>query len=205
VLINHEKQWIYTAIPKTASKSISVAFGHTKHPEPAIYHATVQDIVAAHPETYSYTSWSIVRNPFSRLVSCYFDFTLKRGNQYSETVRHDKPLLSEFKNFEDFCLRLGDSHWKDDLFFREQAAFLCVPNQRGNELCGGQLIGKYENLEEDFRRICESLRISPIPTLTHQNDGVYDKKWRSHYVSNAQVEAVRKLYDCDLRFFKYDF
>lgn len=202
MLIDHNLRWIYTAIPKTASKSISCAFGQTKHPEPAIYHATVRDIIKMHPETSEYNWWAIVRNPFSRLVSCYFDFTLKRGHQYSETVRHDKPLLSEFKNFEDFCLRLGDSHWKDDIFFKPQTEFLAPPEERRNWLC---YTGKYENLQVDFESICEQLCIQPIPTLTHQNDGIYDKKWRAHYVSNAQVEAVRRLYDHDLKALCYDF
>lgn len=201
MLINHESRWIYTAIPKTATKSISCAFGHTQHPEPAIYHATIRDIIAAHPETAGYRAWTVVRNPFSRLVSCYFDFTVKRGYQYSEHVRHDKPLLSEFDGFQDFCLRLGDSHWKDDIFFKPQVEFTAFPEGLAVPI----MIVKYEyDLQTALSEVCNSLGIR-TPTLEHYNNGEYDKAWRKYYTSTAQVEAVAKLYDRDLRAFGYAF
>jgi hypothetical protein len=202
MLINHEGKWIYTAIPKTASKSISCAFGQTQHPEPFYYHATVRDIIGMHPEVREYKRWAVVRNPFSRLVSCYFDFTLKRKDQYSEKVKLSRPLLSEYTTFEEFCLALPDSRWASDIFFKPQVEFLAPSATDEN----WQVItAKYENLQNDFNAVCDTLGISPTPTLSHQNEGVYDKTWKRYYTSHSQIETIGNFYHNDLKAFQYDF
>jgi hypothetical protein len=66
------------------------------------------------------------------------------------------------------------------------------------------VIGKYENLEESLREISGILNLPPF-ILEHYNNGEYDKAWRKHYTSSAQVEAVAKLYADDLRTFGYAF
>lgn len=201
MFICHDQKWIQIAIPKTASKSISRALGHTQHPEPEIYHATINDIVTAHPETMNYAYWFIVRNPFSRLVSSYFDFTLKRKHAYSAQKVFDKPLLSEFENFEDFCLRLGDSHWKDDIFFKPQVSFITRPSHSKSRF----IAGKYEHLADDFNIICDIFKIKCNRSLVHENQGRYDKDWRDYYKSNEQITAIENLYKDDLREFHYAF
>lgn len=143
--------------------------------------------------------WSIVRNPWARLVSLYKDFTLKRVKQYSAKVAMEKPLFSEFKDFEDFCLNVGNSTWINDVFFRSQVDLLSI-----NGKFAADWWGKFENLENDFHKACELIGIPPCPLL-HMNAGSYDNTDYRQYYTPESREAVSKLYQQDVEVFKYVF
>lgn len=93
MFVSEEKKFVYIAIPKTGTYTIHSAFGYTHgHPEPAEHHAGIRSI---DPNVVDgkYT-FAFVRNPWSKLVSVYNDFTLRRGCQYSGKITMDEPLRS---------------------------------------------------------------------------------------------------------------
>lgn len=193
MIINNEKKFVFIAIPKTASKSVSAILGQHQHPEPYLYHMTAQEVLDQYPYTNEYTFFACVRNPWARLVSAYFDFTKKRGYQYSEKVRHDKPLLSEFVDFEDFCLRLKDSPWYQDIFFKPQVRFITDSTQ----------VMRFEHLREDFNILFASFGIS-ASNIEHINKGVYEKVYRDYYTKKSKA-AILKVYEEDIDVFGYQF
>ena len=200
MFIDNDKQFVYVAIPKTGTYSIHTLFGYvTGHPEPAQHHAGIREIIAEYPETRDYYHFGFVRNPWSKLVSVYNDFVLRRGHQYSQKIRMDKPLLSEFEDFNDFCINLGSSDWFKDIFFRPQ--FESVTYESGDEI---DYIGKFESLNTDMNFVCFQLNIS-VQQLAHKNVGQYqDRDYRQHYSKEAQY-AVEELYHEDIRRFNYEF
>lgn len=200
MIINNDAKWIFIATPKTGSKSISNYLGQTVHPKPSEYHMGCRRILQEYPETFAYFQFAFVRNPWARLVSLYYDFTIKRVNQYSQEVSLPARLLSEFGDFKGLCLGLKKSHWARNLFFIPQTKLVTY-----RDGCPIDYIGRFENFIDDFRKICTKLQIPWNPeNIEHANKGVYDKSYRDYYDAET-IEAVAKFYADDIRFFNYEF
>lgn len=197
MIVDHAHKYVFVSIPKTGSISIqfSLGYGHDI-PEPALYHCSLTKILEQYPEALAYKKCAFVRNPWARLLSLYKDFTLKRGHQYSALVRHDQPLFSEFANFEDFCVRVKDTPWWNDVFLCSQSRLL-----GDHEL---DFIGCFENFQSEFERLCDFLGIGLVP-LQQMNLGVYDKtSYRTAYTTTART-AVALAYADDVERFGYEF
>lgn len=199
MIVSYEKKFVYISIPKTASKTISCVLGQGQHPEPSLYHMGIREALKQHPEAKDYYQWSFVRNPFARLVSIYFDFTKNRVDQYSSNIKMEKPLLHEFSSFRDFCIRLCDSHWREDIFFLPQKSF--ITRDDGSLI---DFVGRQENIVSDFDTICDKLDLGKHD-LIHVNKGKYDKQWMEYYLDKDQITAVKKIYHEDLEVFGYEF
>jgi hypothetical protein len=155
-------------------------------------------MIAMHPDTIPYVKFAFVRNPWDKLVSIYHDFTKRRYDQYSGNVKCDQPLLHEFQSFEDFCLKLEDSVWIHDVFFKPQITFVTLP--------GGKVIdyiGKFERLQDDFRTFCLVHGLATA-SLGHLNKGNYSHGYRKFYTS-ASRSAVEHIYRADIEAFDYEF
>jgi hypothetical protein len=200
MILDHDKKYVYVAIPKTASISVSISLGHGDNiPEPDFYHQGITSVLTTNPEAVTYFKFSFVRNPWARLLSLYNDFTLKRVFQYSEKVQHDKPLFSEFADFNDFCIRLHDSSWMDNIFLRSQAELLSLHGRTVMDY-----IGRFETLHDDFSVVCSKIGMVGTPLLKH-NEGKYDNtSYRPYYTIEAK-DAIARLYDLDIEVFGYDF
>lgn len=198
--LNHNKKFLFIAVPKTGSISISFSLGQTDIPEPDLYHQSIHSAIQKHPECANYFKFGFVRNPWARILSLYNDFTLKRKYQYSALVKHDKPLFGEFANFEDFCLRVHTTNWINDIFLKSQSELLGVTTD--SSLI--DYVGRFENLQTDFDRICYMIQC-PELRLQSMNIGEYDnKRYKEHYTP-AAIDAVARLYATDIKVFKYDF
>jgi hypothetical protein len=69
-------------------------------------------------------------------------------------------------------------------------------------------IGKYENLEDDFGKICKMIGI-PILSLSHTNTAEMrtgePRKHYSYYYDDELKDIIAKLYKKDIDYFNYDF
>jgi hypothetical protein len=199
MIVDHDKKYLFVAVPKTASISLQFSLGHGNDiPEPPLYHQTLAEALERHPEAAEYFKFGFVRNPWARLISLYKDFTIKRVHQYSGKVRHDRPLFSEFRDFEDFCVRVHDTDWKDDVFLRSQSAYLYV----GGELAA-DFVGRFEHLQRDFDYICETVGVKP--ELLKMNEGKYDNSDYRKYYTDVARDAVAERYAEDVERFGYEF
>lgn len=196
MIIDNDKKYIYVAIPKTGSISIHFSLGHVDIPEPPLYHMALSKIL---PDSRydNYFKFSFVRNPWSRILSLYKDFTIKRVYQYSGKIRHEKPLFHEFTDFNDFCLRVAETQWINDVFLQSQHAMLSV-----NGVIACDFVGKYESLETDFNKVCSLLDINV--QLQKMNVGQYDLSYRDYY-SDASKDAIGNLFYKDVEEFNYEF
>lgn len=202
MIIDHVKKFVFIAVPKTASCSLQYQLGEPDGwPEPAEHHMGIRRVAEEHPFSDDYFTCGFVRNPWDRLFSLYNDFTLKRIKQYSRLVILDEPLFSEFKNFNDFCVRFKDSQWTNDIFLRPQSELLTYKD--GTEV---NFIGRFESLDRDFKVICDKLDINKHPMSQHKkiNAGVYQGTYREAYTKDA-IDAVAKFYQEDVERFEYEF
>lgn len=200
MIVNDSQQYVYVAVPKTGSTSIHHALEPgVQHPPPAEHHAGVRKLTEDFPQIEPYFKFAFVRNPWGKIWSVYADFTMRRIRQYSQFVAHDEPLLSEFRDFEDFCCRLHESEWKNDIFFRPQVELVTYEDGRFIDF-----VGRYENLAVDFGDLLTKHQMHMFNPLEHANKGRYQGTYQEHYTPVAR-DAIAQMYDEDIEVFEYAF
>ncbi len=154
-----------------------------------------------------YLKFALVRNPWSRLVSCYKSkirssgFTneyFRKGihlgfNRYEGLFYGDMP----FQEFAEAICTIPDSmadpHFISQLFWLTDNSGKLRPNY----------IGKLENLEPTFKDIFDNTGIS-FDKMRARNRSNYNGSYTSFYNEELK-EKVRQRYAGDVKIFKYDF
>jgi len=185
---------IFVHIPKCAGISLnktlfnSVGGGHT---------TLDQYIHVFEPKNFQeYFKFTVVRNPWDRVVSAY-TFLQKGGINKWDKKFFDN-TLSQFESFEDFVLNwLTPANIKTHLHFKEQHGFF-IDKYRKTSV---DYIGYLENIAEDFDYIAN--RIGCKQTLNIENavkradyKDFYNEKTRAH---------VGNIYKTDIELLNYDF
>jgi Sulfotransferase family len=173
---------IFVHIPKCAGVSVSQGlFGNRGAGH---YPVTTLRQVFGPALFDSYFKFAFVRNPWDRLLSAY-EF-LRCGGFHAGDARWAQQNLAQYRDFGEFVRRwVTPANVTSWIHFQPQTDFLCLPDGR----TGVDFIGRYENLEADFQRVCERLGISAsLPSL---NTGP-DRDYREAYDSETRgiVDAV---------------
>jgi sulfotransferase famil protein len=219
-----EQRIIYVCVPKNASSRIKMTLG-------ALLGRTLRSELEAHKRKLSGLKspkragltvfhrlatdpralrFAFVRNPYARLVSCWFSkfrvpLILAKAsvNSYLAWRQQNDPSLPEgatstlsFDEFVNFATMTAqdrvDAHW------HLQAGLLDMP---GIEL---NLIGKVESFEQDFMRVLDHVQandalradvIKPANVSDHVD-------WRSYY-TNELANRVYNAYELDFDRFQY--
>lgn len=131
--------------------------------------------------------FAFVRNPWSRIVSCYYNKVLtKCYPAFEECYDKDFNFFVDFINRCDVCN--GDSHIK------LQTKLFPI-----NEL---DFLGHLENFSEDLKYVLEKLNISNIP-IGHKNSSKHVHY--SHYYTERTKTIIEKKYNADIKAFGYQF
>ncbi len=155
-------------------------------------------IMFAPAEFIRYFKFTIVRNPYDRLVSA-FHF-LKKGGVNDKDKQWAEKNLSAYDTFDAFARQgLSKRNIRRALHFRPQSEFICVRKNRP----GLDFIGYYENLPADFAFIGRKLGINA--TLAEANRNVSRAKDYRQYYTEASRKIVAEFYADDLRILGYDF
>jgi hypothetical protein len=185
---------IFIHIPKCAGVSIckalfdNLAGGHT----------TVRDyqIIFSPKEFREYFTFTIVRNPWDRLVSAFY--FLKYGGFDKADKRWSRNHLQTYENFNEFVC-----HWVNEKniwrfhHFRPQLHYI----RTNTDKLPLDFVGFYENLHNDFHFISRKLGVnaSLIKTNSSQRPDykeIYDE---------ASKKIVADVYASDIEFLGYSF
>jgi chondroitin 4-sulfotransferase 11 len=145
----------------------------------------------------NYFKFVFVRNPFDRLVSCYFNKILmtKNWDGTKRTPENDihKKMIQDNISFTDFVRKITTLHWKTDAHWDLQSDRL--PNI--NEF---DFVGRYENLQKDFDYVCKQIKLKQynLPSILKTNHKHY-----SYYYTNETIKIVEEKYKKDLDLFNY--
>ena len=188
-MIDHSKKIIFIHITRTGGTSIESAIGgkdwwlidpNSKHLSASMTRALYGDTAWN-----SYFKFSFVRNPWDRIVSMY-----ATGWWFNKlTVEKNGSSYPTMKNF---IL----SHRPHDT---EKHGYKFYHDIIDEDL---DFIGRYENLEEDFRAICAKTGLSNI-TFPHE-----ELRYREHYSAyfdDETLELVQDIYKVDIEKFGYCF
>ena len=213
-MISEEFSFIFVHIPRTAGQSIEnffldrsksrgdirnrsllrPNFNRRKGP-PRLAHLTAEEyLTKSYVESRffaKYFKFAFIRNPWQRLFSEYC---------YSYQHKHKNFKLFLFKHFP---TKKNDSYFKLQANFRHVLPqYQYIFNDQGKQLV--DFIGRFENLESDFKVICKKLNIvyQPLPKTNRSNPDTLD--YRRFYDAETR-DFVANFYAEDISRFNYSF
>jgi len=135
--------------------------------------------------------FAFVRNPWDLQVSSYHH------------LKRERPHLVGDRDFESFLRYKLDPQrpyqFHIDTSIELQSDYLI--DLHGNVLV--DFIGRFENLEEDFRHICQKIGI-PVPSLAHKRQAKDRKTYHSYYNEETK-QLVAEHFKRDIEMFGYTF
>lgn len=140
-----------------------------------------------------------VRNPWDRILSSYCYLKNNADTDIGNTAdQKDFNLyFKKFKTFKDMLLN-WDDEFHNQIHFKPQHQWICddedkiIPNY----------IGKFENLQEDFNRICDKIG-TPHKQLPHINKTKH--KHYTEYYNDETKQIIGEKYAQDIEYFGYEF
>jgi Sulfotransferase family len=206
---------VYVEVPKVACSSIKIALASLLGIDLAAAGGNPHEVEFLEPRSQAgpglyrgLFSFSFVRNPWDRLVSCYRDKVLgevsdftsfhpTRGVAYClarfDALRADMP----FDEFVEVIATIPDD--QADEHFRSQHTFV---TDGAGELAL-DFLGRFERLDEDFKRVCQELGI-PSLTLPFVQAARTRRDYKSYYTPSTR-RLVAERFAADVRLFNYDF
>lgn len=135
-------------------------------------HCPYNKMLDIFPEIVDYTAFTIVRNPFERVVSYfYYHYSKKIGFFQNNKVKLEKADADDLKVI--FCAYLEEfinSHRKIE--HKSQASYITDYN---NNIYTNIIILRFENLLNDLGKFFPVLGISAIPHITHRKKSIIVK------------------------------
>jgi len=174
-----ERNIIYVVLNKNACTSIRA----TMSEDPADRSNTVRKDLKTLPDNGNYFKFTFVRNPFSRLYSCYKDRVVNHPSYYDYYLGG---YLCDTRSFAVFVRKINNIPvFLADEHFTVQ--YHRLYKQHGVAL---DFIGKYENLHKEFEPIRKKYRLNALPHLHKSHAHPVD--WRDHYTRATAAMVYRK-------------
>jgi|TARA_Y100000289_G_C3931203_1_gene156541 hypothetical protein len=202
--VNHELKSIFIHVAKCGGSSLSSfdwnqGSGHDSYSD---YESKILNIS-------DYFTWSFVRNPWVRAVSAFEDCPeihdeVPDFKTYINILYKNKSLFQN-KKFTSY----GSNHKIPEfpvgrIHFWPSA--LCLKNKNGD--LSIDFIGKLENLEEDFKSICDKLNIKNC-NVPHKNQRKGKKLRKNTFYkdlyNDSLINQVGEIYSEDIELFNYSF
>jgi hypothetical protein len=139
---NQKLNTIFIHVPRTAGHSMEQVMGLSGHAPIKTYYEFFDSLSIGLPNIKSVFKFSFVRNPIDRFISGYLHREL------------DPKDINEY---------IDDAKCFDDVLFRPQWTFVCLPGITPVM----DFIGKFEDLDKDWDHVCR--RIGIKHKLKHTN------------------------------------
>jgi hypothetical protein len=186
-MISHPHKAVFIHIPKTGGTSIESALGHNR-----TEHRTATYLMKRHGTIWNdYFTFSVIRNPWDRMVSIYFYYKLNNEpanvgikKDMSPTFLH---FIHEFKN--------KKRKWFQP-FYVPQSDWLCD----GEKLLIDHVC-RFENFNEDVSAVLKKIGVKR--NLPHKRKSKHDN-YKTYYDVET-IEIVRDIFEKDIKLFNYDF
>lgn len=134
--------------------------------------------------------FAFVRNPWDRLLSCWCDKRYVNKHTSKEAKGQQTPFKDYVKTY------VGENMYKHT---NRHAQMQCAAFNGVNM----DFIGRLENAEEDFSKICEKLDVPKPDSMLRKN--VTEHKHYTEYYDDETREIVADLYKDDIDRFNYKF
>jgi hypothetical protein len=201
MIIDRNLNYVFVAVPKTASTTIHKMLGYLKDSSHEFlqhkYHYPIYKIIEENQGIDNFWKFGFTRNPWDRFYSSWLEFTTRED--HLNTWSRD--LTLEFSNFEEFCLNFSTSKWAHEIHFQPSTFYLYFNNKQID------FIGRYENLKDDLSKIFFHVNGKPLNDkkipITRKTNRSTD--YRLYYKNNQMINAIGDFYNSDLTNFNYEF
>ena len=147
------------------------------------------------PHSYEdYFKFTFVRNPWDRIVSCWKNKVKEADFNYFRIPEEEKKKLQDFGSFVDFVIARGEISMNDP-HLRAQSSMI--------DLNHVDFIGRFENFEEDLRKVLTALKIDNVE-IPKKNATASRKTYHDYY-DNITRDKVAEIYAKDIELFNYQF
>jgi hypothetical protein len=201
-MINHKKKFLYTHYPKCAGTSIRSYFisNYKEGIDEEIEHKKnrhcsldliIERLIELNHDPKEYFKFSFARNPFDICLSFYSFHTT---NNYERFKRLGKPPSKAVS----FCL---NHSFKD--YIKSKHCFSYFDRiYTYNNVFSIDFIIRQENLENDFLKLCQTLKLKEIKLekRNQTNHGNY-----RHYYDKESIKIVEEKFEKELNYFNYSF
>jgi hypothetical protein len=205
VLLRKQKV-LYVGIPKVATRSMLTALDDvsaTSQTSKVIAEMNISELLRRFPEVRDYFKFTIVRNPWSRAVSCYRDKILNSSPIKQARHLNGRYGLEPGMPFDAFAEWLASPYGSDDVADRHwmsQHKILGFGEEDGLQY---DFVGRFESLILDYRKL-GSLKKLTLPDLPHRLKTQAPNDYRSIY-SEKSFDAISDRYRNDIEIFDYEF
>ena len=182
---------IYIHIPKTAGTSIETCLKDQNDIEQIVGGHTTCQALMYHKknEMSNLFTFTVVRNPFDRLLSAY-KYMLKM--ETNDILGNED--IKKCENFKDFVINYLNEETISNMHLRPQYEFVVY----NGKICVDYW-GKYENLDRTWEIICKKLKKDiTLPWLNRSNTEHY-----TTFYDEEMITKVRRLYHKDFILFYY--
>lgn len=208
-MISEKHKCIFIEVPKTASTSIRHILGHPRKPHLDVLQ-TRQELESLLHLSYlydrpdevwdpqkvraladsifrQYFKFGFVRDPWDRTVSLY---ERQEGIQLSKRMSFEE-FVSWITYSSDTCIH--PTRHKNQLdWFTDRNGTILV-----------DFIGRFERLEEDWKKVCEQLGIEA--SLPHANKSNVQRRHYTEYYSKKTRDIIAEKFRVDIEHFGYEF
>lgn len=203
-MISHKYKCIFVHIPRTAGTSIEKwIYGQSWWGvEKNTKHLLASQAKKAYEQYWNdYFKFSIVRNPWDRMVSClkfngYFKLDTNNGiidlSGYKNLYSIDNVILEHDHRFSKKEKLISDKH---------------IPNAIYGNILDEELdyIGKYEDLENAVKYIKDRIKIrNDFDFNSHMNESKNRKNYKKYYDKGTKKE-VKSMFLKDIEDYNYKF
>jgi chondroitin 4-sulfotransferase 11 len=186
-MINEEYKFIRIHIKKTGGRSLWAIFPQAddSHAPWREYHSLLRDNIK------NYFVWTIVRNPWERLLSHFFYQKIEVGNVHTDDfVRFVEDIYMPYK------FKIGP------YYNYETGPQLDYLTDESGELAV-DYIAYLPNISNDFEKIKKRLRFPAEWNYPHCGSNKHED-YRSYY-NKLTVKYVYDMYEKEIEFFGFDF
>ena len=207
-MISHTHKFIFSHVPKVAGTSIEISL-RPYDDSGFKWGLRNDDLGNAIAKNRNYLVFGFVRNPYDRLVSAWK--MSKVNGKHNMPFRDYVTCASKFLSHDyETLIKLYRSNkcWKNGYpLVMKDAGFLDPYHDRyhtvyqSNFTYACKFIGRYESLENDFRLVCEILKLN-VNDLQRGNKSGDGSDYKEHYDKNLQSQ-VYEMYKQDFLMFGY--
>jgi len=201
--ILHDWECIYVHVPKTAGSSITTALNElppgpagNKKRQKMFKHVTASELRRKLGASVwdRYFTFAVVRNPWDLMVSSY-NWWLQWAPNWTK-FRNSVADIEAMGSFERFML---SDYGRKKINQMEGDIFDWIAE---NDEIIVKYVARFENLQDDWKTICDHLKASP-PPLPHENR-TNRRSYRAHY-SDETRQIVADRFQRAIDAFGYEF
>lgn len=207
MIISHKYKFIFIAVPKTGTTSIRNflqpycdIFPNLDLKSPQYVHTNIKTLKQRFKNKNwnfdEYFKFGFVRNPWDRVVSEYH-YKINYADRENLNKPYYKPFMSQCKLIKKIN-NFNKAVTLNLLNGANQSSYMLDDNQKNLM----NFIGKFENLNEDFKFICKKIGVEEN-NLPHENKSIH--RHYKEYYNQESIQFIQEKFKQDIETFDYKF